>query len=340
MVAPDEVDDSTPTLAVAVRESGSEANSPWLRAYVAELRAALSRFRTVSLVEPDRRDVDYGLAVSLDFRPGQSGNRRLQVEAIEIAAGTEPAVYWALVQAYQSGCEIDKMRMAAQRGLALNPQDPGLTVEKVLQFHQVQCADTDYLGRLKSGLIAAGLAQRGKSRDLRRIESAPARLATMNGTQLEYLDMGQGEPIVFVHDEAVDYRAWAHLELPISARYRFIAYSQRFHGDRDWSPPASSPTPYTFSDDLASFIESLRIGPVHLVLVVHGGTSKAYWQAMAQRFAQSIPGAQLATIDGGRHDAPLRQSDALVRLIVAHVDRLVAHGRPVVAASDGSLPNR
>ncbi len=60
----------------------------------------------------------------------RSYRARLAIEAAtraeEFSDGTEPAVYWGLVQADQSGCEIDKRRVATQRGLALNPHDPAM----------------------------------------------------------------------------------------------------------------------------------------------------------------------------------------------------------------------
>lgn len=474
---------------------------------------------------------------------------RMAVEAAtraeELSDGSDPVVYWGLVQAYQSTCEIDKMRAAAKRGLALNPHDPGtlavfgnwlafagdwddgtamieraleieptfyrrwwlmgpakrhyflgefelantafqdsfgehnwlshlhqaytlphlgradeareavervmrlnpgITLEKALQYHQIGCLPKSYLDKVKTGLVAGGLPSRGRSDAYRRVETIPAKLANVNGAQLEYIDIGQGEPIVFIHGGFADYRAWSHYETPISERHRFIAYTQRYYGPRDWPKPDKPPTQYTFSDDLIAFIETLRLGPVHLVtwsgggrvgmiaqasrpdliksaihfepvadailedpsqyaevkhqvfgrrsaavaemvqkhgdwrgavmrvweivselpdgafhhevpgvqrmfldnaetlllsrsinrdmftcdyvaqirsptLIVNGRGTNDYWKAMANRFAQCIPGATSAVLPGGNHDAPIRNVDGFVSLIRSHVDR-------------------
>ncbi len=52
----------------------------------------------------------------------------------------------------------------------------------------------------------------------------------VNGVDLEYVDEGTGVPVVFSHGGSSDLRYWEPQREVFSARYRFIAYSHRFHG--------------------------------------------------------------------------------------------------------------
>ena len=57
----------------------------------------------------------------------------------------------------------------------------------------------------------------------------------------------------------------------ISKRYRFIAYTQRYHGVGPWKDDGKHDSTATHADDLAKFITSLNAGPVHLVGRSGGG---------------------------------------------------------------------
>ena len=310
-----------------------------------------------SLAEPERSDLLLR-ARRIDMAV-EAANR-----AEALSDGNNSAVYWGMVQAYFGKCDVDRMRTAVQRGLAINPHDPallavfgnwminagqldegkelieralsieprhhpswwlfglgnrhyylgeyeqahatwlrafndrnwistnhlaytlpligrleearesvrktlalypGFTIEKALQFYKSSCFDDKYLATMQTALEQAGLPSRVTAPSPQRLNVPPVRVKTVNGYPLEYLDLGSGEPILFVHGAIADYRSWGDLELPISARQRFISYSQRCYGsqpDTCKDPPASY---QTYVDDLAAFIESLESGPVHLV---------------------------------------------------------------------------
>jgi pimeloyl-ACP methyl ester carboxylesterase/DNA-binding winged helix-turn-helix (wHTH) protein len=157
---------------------------------------------------------------------------------------------------------VDEGREAVKKLLYLNP---GFTVEKALQFYKAHCFDEKYLAAMQGALQQAGLPSRLDNQSLERIQVPPVRVRRINGYPAEYLDLGKGEPIVFVHGAISDYRAWADFELPISKRQRYIAYSRRCFGSQ---PDTCSQPPrnfQTYVDDLAAFVESLGTGPVHLV---------------------------------------------------------------------------
>jgi pimeloyl-ACP methyl ester carboxylesterase len=102
--------------------------------------------------------------------------------------------------------------------------------------------------------------------------SAPlAKEIEVNGVRLSYVEEGAGEPIVFVHGAFSDLRVWEPVREEVARRYRFIAYTQRYHGVGAWKGDGKEYSTVTHADDLAEFITSLNAGPVHLVGRSGGG---------------------------------------------------------------------
>jgi pimeloyl-ACP methyl ester carboxylesterase len=88
----------------------------------------------------------------------------------------------------------------------------------------------------------------------------------INGDSIHYIDIGKGEPVVFVHGSLDDYRAW-QMEMDTFAKnHRVIAYSRRYAypGKQVWDDSADYSV-RIHADDLATLIQSLSLGPVHLV---------------------------------------------------------------------------
>src|SRR5438552_17494581 len=50
------------------------------------------------------------------------------------------------------------------------------------------------------------------------------------GTNIQYIEQGQGAPVVFVHGGVSDHRAWEAQREIVARRYRFIAIDQRYFG--------------------------------------------------------------------------------------------------------------
>ena len=98
------------------------------------------------------------------------------------------------------------------------------------------------------------------------------RLVQINDVSLPYVEQGQGVPVVFVHGSMSDYRIWEAQRPAIAARYRFIAYTQRYFGPDAWGDSGSKFSQMTHAADLNAFIESLHAGPVHVVAWSYGGS--------------------------------------------------------------------
>jgi pimeloyl-ACP methyl ester carboxylesterase len=92
-----------------------------------------------------------------------------------------------------------------------------------------------------------------------------AETATINGTELSYIEHGRGQPVVFVHGGIGDCRDW-DLQVPaFAARYRTIPLSCRGAWPNRKLEADEEITLDTFVEDLASFIKALELAPVHLV---------------------------------------------------------------------------
>ena len=304
-----------------------------------------------------------------------------------LSGGDNTAVYWGMARAYFATCESDKLRVAVERGLRINPHDPsllgtfgnwlaytghwdegaelveralqiqprhfkpwwlwaiakghysrgefgkahevflqafndrnwishltlaytlpmlgkqqeaslavkrlqelnpGLTIEKALEFYQLSCFDQSYRRKMKKALIMAGLPSRGSSDDLDNIEIPRIKVMQINGVPLEVLDVGKGEPVVFVHGGFSDYRSWGHYLAPISERHRYISYTQRYFGSQTWSDSDVDVTGDAYADDLSQLIRTLDTGPAHIVTWSGGGRVGSIFAAKYPELIKSL----------------------------------------------------
>lgn len=93
----------------------------------------------------------------------------------------------------------------------------------------------------------------------------------VNDAELFYVDQGVGSSVVFVHGAWMDHRYWEPQRDEVAARYRFIAYSLRYHGTAPWPDDGKHYSTATHLADLTAFIRRLNAGPVHLVGLSMGG---------------------------------------------------------------------
>ena len=160
---------------------------------------------------------------------------------------------------------LGRMEEARRARAELEQLAPGMTIEAALQFYKLYCFPDDYVRRMQEALVAVGLPSRGDHSDLDAIEVAHARVLDVGDVELEVMDVGEGTPIVFVHGAVSDYRSWGHYLAPVSEKYRYVAYSRRYHGSRPWPDDGQNMTVPVAADDLAALIETLGLGPAFLV---------------------------------------------------------------------------
>jgi non-heme chloroperoxidase len=99
--------------------------------------------------------------------------------------------------------------------------------------------------------------------------------AHIDGTELTYVEQGEGPLVVLVHGALGDFRTWSRQMSLFARKYHVVSYSRRYH------EPNSIPNgeiDYTHSrhvDDLINLIEALGSGPAHLVGHCYGAVVAA-----------------------------------------------------------------
>jgi proline iminopeptidase len=94
---------------------------------------------------------------------------------------------------------------------------------------------------------------------------------TADNVKLYYEEVGQGTPILFVHEFASDHRGWEPQMREFGKRHRCIAYSARGYTPSD--VPAD-PNAYTYKHvmrDCVAVLDHLKIDRAHLIGLSMGG---------------------------------------------------------------------
>lgn len=131
------------------------------------------------------------------------------------------------------------------------------------------------LGLMKLGLMAWGHASAsGGSLELE------LQRTTVNGAEIAYVEGGRGEPVVFIHGELQDYRAWyEHLEF-FASEYRVVAYSRRNHYPNAMAQDGAADSATDIhARDLAAFIGALDLQRVHIVAYSSGAHAALFFAA-------------------------------------------------------------
>lgn len=98
----------------------------------------------------------------------------------------------------------------------------------------------------------------------------------VNGVELHYLEQGQGDPLVLLHDGLADYREWGPQMDRFAQHYRVFAYSQRYYYPNQNLPIVDNYTMLVDAEDLTALLQALELDPSHLV-----GYSSGAFMALA-----------------------------------------------------------
>ncbi len=124
----------------------------------------------------------------------------------------------------------------------------------------------------------------------------------VNGVHLHYEEVGQGTPLVFVHEFAGESRSW-HLQVRFFARrYRTITYNARGY------PPSDVPTdPAAYSqlqavEDLRGLLDGLGIAQAHVCGLSMGGYATLHFGLRYPDRARSlvVAGCGYGSVPGER----------------------------------------
>lgn len=95
-------------------------------------------------------------------------------------------------------------------------------------------------------------------------------LTTDDGVKLYYEEVGQGAPLVFVHEFAGDCRSWELQMRHFGQRYRCIAFNARGFPPSD-VPPVEQYSQDRARDDILSVLDALKLDTAHIVGLSMGG---------------------------------------------------------------------
>lgn len=88
----------------------------------------------------------------------------------------------------------------------------------------------------------------------------------INGDSIHYIDMGKGDPVVFVHGAVGDYRTWGAQMGEFAKNHRVISYSRRFaYPNKQMINDSAELTVVSHAKDLSEFLKALNLGPAHLI---------------------------------------------------------------------------
>jgi esterase len=93
----------------------------------------------------------------------------------------------------------------------------------------------------------------------------------VNGTDMAYLEAGNGPPLVCVHGSLGDFRTWSPVLGPLSKKHRVIAVSLRHFFPEHWDGVGDTYSIAQHVADVIGFIERLDAGPVDLMGHSRGG---------------------------------------------------------------------
>ena len=98
-----------------------------------------------------------------------------------------------------------------------------------------------------------------------------AHITTTDGVRLYYEEAGSGEPIVFVHEFAGDYRSYETQLRFFARRYRCIAFNARGYPPSDVPESGEAYSQERARDDIRAVLDALKIDKAHIVGLSMGG---------------------------------------------------------------------
>jgi pimeloyl-ACP methyl ester carboxylesterase len=115
---------------------------------------------------------------------------------------------------------------------------------------------------------------------------------TNDDVKLYFEETGAGDPVLFIHEFADDYRSWEPQIRHFSRRYRCIVYNARGFPPSDVPPSPSSYSQMRAVDDALAILDHLSIKKAHIVGLSMGGFC-------ALHFGLNYPERAISLVVGG-----------------------------------------
>jgi pimeloyl-ACP methyl ester carboxylesterase len=142
--------------------------------------------------------------------------------------------------------------------------------------------------------------------------------ADVGGVTLAYRELGEGEPVVFVHGSVSDLRTWEQQLPAIAESHRAISYSRRYARPNADIPADVDDEMLVHVEDLAAFLSAAGAAPAHLVGNSWGAficllTAIRYPEAVRSLVLEEPPVLPLVIGAGARPDLGLTLANLIRR---------------------------
>jgi pimeloyl-ACP methyl ester carboxylesterase len=126
--------------------------------------------------------------------------------------------------------------------------------------------------------------------------------STSDGVKLYYEEVGQGVPIVFVHEFADDVRGWAPQVKFFARRYRAIAFNARGYPPSDVPEDAERYSQTRAADDITAVLDHVGLARAHVVGLSMGGYATLHFglRNPGRALSLTVAGAGYGSVSADR----------------------------------------
>jgi len=115
-------------------------------------------------------------------------------------------------------------------------------------------------------LSSCNSSDTGKTTQTENKATAEVKSVFINGDSIHYIDVGKGDPVVFIHGAVGDYRTFSAQMDEFAKKHRVISYSRRFaYPNKQLIADSTQLTVASHSRDLAEFLKAMNLGKADLV---------------------------------------------------------------------------
>jgi pimeloyl-ACP methyl ester carboxylesterase len=159
-------------------------------------------------------------------------------------------------------------------------------------------------------------------------------IATNDGVRLYYEEAGSGEPVVFVHEFAGDYRSYETQMRFFARRYRCIAFNARGYPPSDVPEDWRQYSQERARDDIRDVLDGLGLQKAHIVGISMGGFATLHFGFAYPERARSLVVAGCGY--GAQPDKRQQFTEEVARTAAA----IESRGMAEVAKTYGAGPTR
>jgi pimeloyl-ACP methyl ester carboxylesterase len=161
-----------------------------------------------------------------------------------------------------------------------------------------------------------------------------AHVTTNDGIRLSYEEAGSGDPVVFVHEFAGDYRSYETQLRFFARRYRVVAFNARGYPPSDVPQDWRQYSQERARDDIRDVLDGLGIARAHIVGISMGGFATLHFGFAYPERARSLVVAGCGY--GAQPDKRAQFVEEVARVAAA----IESQGMAEVAKTYGAGPTR